>query len=56
MNWQKIWMSLFGRTTLMGIDMGFWVSMGISLLVALAMNAVFWNMKPFQKKKKSSKR
>ena len=48
MNWQKIWMDVFGRLTFLGIDMGFWVSMGISLVVALAMNAVFWNMKPFE--------
>ena len=49
MNWTHIWLSLFGRSTLMGIDMGFWVSMAISALVALTMVLVFWNTKPYEK-------
>lgn len=51
MNWVQIWMKIFGTTTFMGIDMGFWVSMGISLLVAIIMNMVFWSMKPYDKTK-----
>ena len=49
MNFSNIWMSIFGTTTWLGLDMGFWVSMGISLLVAVAMNIVFWSMKPYKK-------
>ena len=45
-HWTAVWMSLFGSTTFLGLDMGFWVSMGISLLVAILMNLVFWGMKP----------
>ena len=53
-HWTSIWMSLFGTTSFLGLDMGFWVSMGISLLVAILMNHVFWGMKP--KRDKHSKR
>ena len=49
MNWSLIWMTLFGSTDLLGLDMGFWVSMGISALVAILMNLVFWGMKPKEK-------
>ena len=55
MNWTKIWMTVFGTTTWMGLDMGFWVSMGISLLVAIAMVVVFWNTKPYDPNKHTSK-
>lgn len=46
MNWTSIWMSLFGTTSFLGIDMGFWAAMAIVLLVVVLMNVVFWNMKP----------
>ena len=49
MNWSKIWLDLFGTTTIRGIDMGFYVSMGISALIAIIMNIVFWSMKPLKK-------
>ena len=51
MNWTLIWMKIFGTTQWMGIDMGFWVSMGISALVAVLMNIVFWSMKPENSRK-----
>lgn len=37
---------LFGRTSLFGIDMGFWVAMSAVLLIVIVMNVVFWGMKP----------
>ena len=46
MNWAKLWIKLFGTTTWLGVDIGFWVSMGMSLLVAVIMVIVFWSMKP----------
>ena len=49
MNWTNLWIKLFGTTTWMGLDMGFWVSMGISLLVALLMIVVFGCQKPYKK-------
>lgn len=46
MNWMEIWMKLFGRADLFGLDMGFWASMAAVLLIVILMNAVFWCMKP----------
>ncbi len=46
MNWAKIWMDLFGTTTLWGLDMGFWVSMGVVALIVILMNVIFWCLKP----------
>ena len=46
MNWTNLWIRLFGVTSCFGIDMGFWVSMGITLLIAILMNIIFWSMKP----------
>ena len=31
--WTKIWLDLFGTTTLWGLDMGFWVAMAAVLLI-----------------------
>lgn len=52
MNWKTIWMNLFGTTTFLKIDMGFWFAMAAVLLTVILMNAVFWGMKP-QKSAKS---
>ena len=49
MNFSNLWLTLFGTTTWLGLDIGFWVSMGISVLVAVVMNIVFWSMKPYNK-------
>ena len=46
MAWKELWMNLFGRTEWLGINMGFWVGIGVVLLVVVAMNVVFWSMKP----------
>lgn len=46
MNWLEIWMYLFGTTNLFGLNMGFWVSMAVVLLIVIIMNVVFWVMKP----------
>ena len=45
-NWSALWMKMFGTVTWLGCDIGFWVSMGISALVAVLMVIVFWSMKP----------
>lgn len=45
MNWTKIWMNLFGTASLWGLDMGFWVSMSVVLLIVILMNVIFWNRK-----------
>ena len=49
MNWNELWMTVFGTTHWLGLDLGFWGSMaGVALIVG-AMNAVFWGMKPQKK-------
>ena len=49
-NWSQLWLNLFGTTTWHGIDIGFWVGMGVALAVAILMNIVFWSMKPANRK------
>ncbi len=44
MNWTQLWLSLFHRQELLGLNMGFWVSMAIVALIVVIMNLVFWNM------------
>lgn len=39
-------MKLFGTTEYLGLNMGFWVSLTLVLLIVLLMNVVFWGMKP----------
>lgn len=46
MNWATIWMNLFGTTSFLGIDMGFWVGMAVVLLIVILMNVVLWSIKP----------
>ena len=55
MNWEKIWMNSFGTTSLWGLDMGFWVSMGVVALIVILMNAVFWSLKPKQQNPEADK-
>lgn len=45
MKWADLWMKMFGTTELFGLNMGFWVSMTVVLMIVILMNAVFWNMK-----------
>lgn len=49
MNWNNIWMTLFGTADWLGLNMGFWVSMAAVALIVITMNAAFWNMKPQRK-------
>lgn len=46
MNWTKIWMNLFGTSTLLGLDLGLWVAMAVVAMIIILMNVVFWGMKP----------
>ena len=39
-------MNLFGTTSVLGINLGFWVAMAVVLLIVILMNVVFWSMKP----------
>lgn len=49
MTWTKLWLDLFGTTTLWGINMGFWVALAAVALIVIGMNVVFWSMKPLAK-------
>lgn len=49
MNWNELWMTVFGTTHWLGLDLGFWVSLAVVALIVVAMNAVFWGMKPQKK-------
>lgn len=51
MNWKDLWMTLFGTTQWLGLDIGFWMSMAVVILIVIIMNAVFWGMKPKRSKK-----
>ncbi|MBM6921776.1 hypothetical protein H6A12_11505 [Phocea massiliensis] len=42
----EIFMKLFHRSELFGLNIGFWVSLAAVLLIVILMNAVFWGMKP----------
>lgn len=46
MNWTNMWMDFFGTTTLWGVNMGFWVAIGVVFLIVVLMNLLFWGMKP----------
>lgn len=47
--WTNLWMTLFGTSTWLGLDVGFWVSMTLVTLVVVIQNIVFWKMKPKKK-------
>ena len=46
MTMTDIWMMLFGTTELLGLNMGFWVSMIVVTVIVILMNMVFWGIKP----------
>lgn len=46
MNWNDIFMYVFGRLSFCGLDMGFWVSLAAVIVIVIAMNVVFWGLKP----------
>lgn len=49
MDWNKIWMDFFGTVKFLGLDMGFWVSLGVVVLIVIFMNLLFWTRKPKEK-------
>lgn len=54
MNWTLIWMDLFGTSSFLGVDMGFWVAMAVVTLIVVLMNAIFWGMKPKKQEQSES--
>ena len=51
MNWTNLWIKLFGTTKFMGLDMGFWVSIAVVIVVVILMNVIFWNMELTEKQR-----
>ena len=41
MNWKELWMTFFGTTEWLGLNIGFWMAMAVVLLIV-----IFWSMKP----------
>lgn len=49
-------MSVFGTTEWLGLNIGFWVSMGLVAIIVLIMNIVLWRMKPKDKNNEDTKK
>ena len=47
---KRIWMNLFGTTEFLGLNIGFWVSVAVVVLLVVLMNVVFWSFHPQKKK------
>ncbi len=46
MNWKELWLSLWGTTEFLGVDMGFWMAMAMIVLIVIVMNLVAWSLRP----------
>ena len=46
MNWNELWMTVFGTTHWLGLDLGFWGALAGGAPIVVAMYAVVWGMKP----------
>ncbi len=52
-DWPALWTRLFGGVDgWLGLDWGFWVSLGVVALVVVFENVFFWSQKPYAKTKK----
>ncbi len=49
MNWKQLYMTFFGTTKWLGIDMGFWLGSLVSLLLTIAMIVAAWSTSPKEK-------
>lgn len=45
MNWRYLWITMFGKTNWLGLNMGFWVSMVVIILIVILMNVFFLEFK-----------
>ena len=46
MNWKELWLSLWGTTEFLGVDMGFRMAMAMIVLIVIVMNLVAWSLRP----------
>lgn len=52
-NWNAVWDAWFGCRTWLGVDLGFWISLAVVLVIVIAMNIVVWRAKPLVEPMKS---
>lgn len=45
LNWKALWLSLFGTTDFLGINLGFWAAMSVTALIVMLMHLLFWTRK-----------
>lgn len=43
MNWKLLWIKFFNTTEFLRINLGFWISIVIILIIVILMNIIFWN-------------
>ena len=46
MDWKELWLSLWGTTEFLGVDMGFWMAMAMIVLIVIVMSLVAWSLRP----------
>ena len=46
MNWNALWIRLFGTTQWMGLDIGFRAALCVCLMVIVLMNMIVWGVLP----------
>ena len=44
MNWQEIWLNIFGPGSWLGLDKEFWIAKSVVALTVILMNIIFWGM------------
>ena len=49
MNWTNSLDKIIWNNEVMGLDMGFWVSIAVVIVVVILMNVIFWNMELTEK-------
>ncbi|WP_448851162.1 hypothetical protein [Corynebacterium sp. 335C] len=45
-DWNDLWLDVFGTDRLFGVDMGFWAGMAAVALIVAVMQAVVWTLPP----------
>lgn len=51
MNWDALWIRLFGTARWMGADISFWAALAFCLMVILIMNGIAWGIRPKDREK-----
>ena len=54
MNWKELWMTFFGTTEWLGLNIGFWMAMAVVLLLSLIHIYYNWRIGNSSEKQKGS--